>query len=183
MRWSGGDSCKRGEKGTLHIFFLDRVGSVLFRTKSVSARQFPVGPWSRYVVEVGTWGPLATHNEFLFVLLLSLTLVKNSYIYNLIMLLDRGKPTSWKLPWKSGRDCLGEQPRRLPKQPQVLLHPTPSSLCFLNFLKLTGTPPTKHRAQNFTSLSCSLSWYVMMRSRMLKEKLHLLIFSGNTILT
>lgn len=66
----------------------------MFRTKSVSARQFPVGPWSRYVDEGDTWGPLATHNEFLFVFLLSLTLVKNNYVYNLILLLDRGKSTN-----------------------------------------------------------------------------------------
>lgn len=46
----------------------DRLGSVLFRTKSVSARQFPVGSWSRYVDEGDTWGPWATHDEFLFVL-------------------------------------------------------------------------------------------------------------------
>lgn len=167
MRWSGGDLCKRGEKGTMHTFFWTGLAACCSEPNRFLPGNSQWGPGAGMLTK-GI--PLATHNEFLFVFLLSLTLVKNNYIYNLIMLLDRGKSTNWKLPWKSGTDCLGEQQRRLSKQPQVLLHPTPSSVFFRNFLKLTGTPPTKHRAQNFTFLSCSFSWYVMMRLRMLKKK-------------
>lgn len=66
----------------------DRLGSVLFRTKSVTARQFPVGSWSMYVDEGDIWGPWATHDEFLFMSSRPLTLVKNNYTYDLILPLD-----------------------------------------------------------------------------------------------
>lgn len=73
--------------------FPDRADSMLFRTESVSAREFPVGTWSRYVDEGDTWGPLVTHNEFLFVFSLLLALPMNNCTYNLILVLDRGEST------------------------------------------------------------------------------------------
>lgn len=58
-----------------------------------AAREFPVGTWSRHVDEGDTWGPLVTHNEFLFVSSFLLALAMNNYTYNLILVLDRGEST------------------------------------------------------------------------------------------
>jgi hypothetical protein len=83
---------KEARRSLAHLF-PGRVGSVLFRTQSLSARQFPMGTWSRYVDEGDTWGPLVTHNEFLFVSSLLLALAQNNYTYNLISVSDRDKST------------------------------------------------------------------------------------------
>lgn len=100
----------------------------------LSARQFPVGTPSRYVDEGDTWGPLVTHNEFLFVSSLLLALALNNYTYNLMSVLDRG--IHWLKTPIIVDGIIREPAWVLSKKVQVLVSLVyPCSIVFLNFLK------------------------------------------------
>lgn len=74
--------------------FPDRAGSLLFRIESAPPGNSHWEPGAGMLVDEGdTWGPLVTHNEFLFVSSLLLALAMNNYTYNLILVLDRGEST------------------------------------------------------------------------------------------
>ena len=112
---------KEARRRCAHPFPLFQIGlAACYSELNWPAREFPVGTWSRPIDEGDTWGPVVTHNEFLFVSLLLLAWVMNNYTYNLISVLDRGESIGLKIPIKMKTGIIVKPAEVLSERTQVL---------------------------------------------------------------